>query len=187
MTMKDQPNSPLLRPARAALALALHRVGTGIPVAYNLIPPAEVGELLARLVADESALYAITRDWRYDSAGRRFLRLHELLDEQFTGIGRRLVALAACSRGLMLQVSTGHGTAIASPRGPAGDALEGHMIRELLGLHEALLVRLRGGNAMTAELPRYCSTTALLTGLIAEHEKDAFMLRALLWEVQNAA
>jgi DNA-binding ferritin-like protein len=61
------------------------------------------------------------------------------------------------------------------------------MIHELLGLHEALLVRLRGGKALMAELRFYHSTTELLTGLIAEHEKDAFMLRALLWEAQSAA
>jgi DNA-binding ferritin-like protein len=149
--------------------------------------PAEIEKLFARLVAEESALYAITRDWRYDSAGRRFLRLHALLGEQFTEIGRRLVALAACSRELKLHVSTGHGAVVASPSGPKGDALQGHMIRQLLGLHEGLIVRLRDGRAMAAELRIYSSTTELLTVLIAEHEKDAFMLRALLWEVQSAA
>jgi starvation-inducible DNA-binding protein len=185
--MKNKPESPFLRPARAALALASHHGGSSIPVQSDVMPPAEIGQLLARLMADESALYAITRDWRYDSAGRRFLRLHMLLDEQFTEIGRRLVVLAACSRDLNQEVSTGHRAAVSSPRGPEGDALQGHMIRELLGLHEALLVRLRDGKAITAELGANSSTTELLTGLIAEHEKDAFMLRALLWEVQNAA
>ena len=185
--MNHQPDSPLLRPARAALALASQHAGATIPVHRDVMPPAGVGELFAQLVADESALYAITRDWRYDSAGRRFLRLHALLDEQFTEIGRRLVAVAACSRDLNQQVSTGHGAAVSPPRGPEGEALEGHMIRELLGLHEALLVRLREGKAVTAQLRFYHATTELLTGLIAEHEKDAFMLRALLWEVQSAA
>lgn len=151
------------------------------------MPPAEIGKLFARLVVDESALYAVTRDWRYDSEGRRFVRLHALLDEQFTETGRRLIALAARSRDLNQQISAGHGTAVASPSGPNGEALQGHMIRQLLGLHETLLIRLREGKAMTAELGRDSSTTEFLTGLIAEHEKDAFMLRALLWEVQNAA
>lgn len=185
--MNHPPESPLLRPARAALALVSHHAGASIPVHRDVMPPAEIGQLLARLMADESALYAITRDWRYDSAGRRFLRLHALLDEQFTEIGRRLVALAACSRDLNQRVSMGHGEAVSSPRGPEGNALEGHMIRELLGLHEALLVRLRNGKAATAQLRFYHSTTELLTSLIAEHEKDTFMLRALLWEVQSAA
>lgn len=185
--MNHQAHSPSLRPARAALALASPHAGAGIPVHCEVMPPAEVGELFARLVADESALYAITRDWRYDSAARKFLRLHALLDEQFTEIGRRLVAVAARSRDLNQQVLTGPGAAVSSPREPDGDAPEGHMIRELLGLHEALLVRLRDGQAATARLRSYQATTELLTGLIAEHEKDAFMLRALLWEVQSAA
>lgn len=185
--MNHQSDSLLLRPARAALALASQHAGGTIPMRRDVMPPAEVGELFARLVVDESALYAITRDWRYDSAGRKFVRLHALLDEQFTEIGCRLVAVATRSRDLNQQVSTGHGAAVSSPRGPEGDALEGHMIRELLGLHEALLVRLRDGKAVTAQVRFYRSTTELLTALIAEHEKDAFMLRALLWEVQSAA
>lgn len=185
--MNDQPDSPLLRPARAALALASHHAGASIPVHRDVVPPAEVGQLFARLVADEAVLYAITRDWRYDSAGRKFVRLHALLDEQFTEIGRRLAALAACSRDLNLQLSTGRGIAVSSPSGREGDAREGYMIRRLLGLHEALAARLRDGKALVAELRLHRSTIELLADLIAEHEKDAFMLRALLWEVQNAA
>jgi hypothetical protein len=40
---------------------------------------------------------------------------------------------------------------------------------------------------MTAASPRDGATAKLLAALTADHEKDAFMLRALLWEVQKHA
>lgn len=136
-------------------------------------------------MADESALFAITRDWRYESAQRKFVRLHALLDEQFTEIGRRLVTLAACRRDLDLGVSPEPAATVPARPAPADRAPEEQRVRDLLARHEALLVRLREGQAMTAGYPTCHSTTELLATLIAEHEKDAFMLRALLWEVQN--
>ena len=183
--MNHQTDSLLLHPARAVLALAVDP-DASIPPRRDTRPPAEIGGLFARLVADESALYAITRDWRYDSSGRKFVRLHALLDEQFTEIGRRLVKLVACSRDLDLQVSTEHRGPAPSHNAPDERTLEGHMIRELLGLHEALPVRLRDGKAILSEHRIYRSAIELLKDLIAEHEKDAFLLRALLWEVQNS-
>lgn len=185
--MNHQPDSPLLRPARPVLALASREPGASIPIHRAVSPPAEIESVFERLVTDEAALYALTHDWRHDSAGRKFVRLHALLDEQFTEIGRRLVKLASCSRDLNLPVSTGHGAAVSSHPAPDDGALEAQRILELLGLHEALLVRLHDGKATTAAHRFYRPANELLTSLIAEHEKDAFMLRALLWEVQNNA
>jgi DNA-binding ferritin-like protein len=169
---------PELAASPADASVPAHRAGT---------PPEEMVRLFARLMADESALYSVTRDWRYDSAGRKFVRLHALLDEQFTEIGRRLVELAACSRDLDLNISTGHGDVGPRRAEPDDGTLEVRMMRELLELHEGLLVHLRAGTTMTAALPRDGAIAKLLVALTADHEKDAFMLRALLWEVQNHA
>jgi starvation-inducible DNA-binding protein len=148
--------------------------------------PSGMAQLLARLLGEESALYAITRDGRYDTAGRKFPQLHELLDEQFCEIGVRLTRLAARSRALGERTSDSHDN-LPSARGvPVGDGeLEVHMIRELLGLHERLIGSLRAGSALIAERFRDRVTGDLLADLTAQHEKDAFLLRALLWEVQN--
>ena len=59
------------------------------------------------------------------------------------------------------------------------------MIRELLGRHETLATRLRRGSEETGKRFRDRGTTDLLADLAASHERDAFMLRALLWEVEN--
>jgi starvation-inducible DNA-binding protein len=147
-----------------------------------------VSKMLARLIRDESALYAITRDWRYDAAGRKFVRLHLLLDEQFSEIGIRLTRLAARSRELGFWNSSGPGDRAAQPRGTVADgALQAYMTHQLLSRHEALLARLARVIAVIDRRFHDRETTELLADLIANHEKDAFMLRALLWEVQNTA
>jgi DNA-binding ferritin-like protein len=187
--MTSHPNLPLLATARAAQRLALQNAPANVPVAHahDSAPP-EVEQLLRRLLGDESALYAITREWRYDAAGRRFVRVHALLDEQFTEIGARLVKLAARSRALGCWVSTSQETG-AEPRRVTveGSHVAVHMVSELLNLHGALLKSLRVGQQNVAERFRDLETTHLLSELIADHEKDVFMLRALLWEVQNTA
>ena len=145
-----------------------------------------IGTTLEGLLNEESSLYAITREWRYDMAGRKFLRLHALLDEQFSEMGVRLTRLAARTRDLGFWSSTSQGER-APPLRPAvaDDAFHAYMIRELLSLHETLIASLKRGSAVTSGEFYDRETTYLLADLTANHEKDAFMLRALLWEVEN--
>lgn len=144
-----------------------------------------MGEVLTELLNAESALYGITREWRYDTVGRKFLRLRALLDEQFSEIGVRLTRLAARSRDLGARNSTGQSERSAARTKVADVALQAHMIRELLSLHEALIAGLKRGSSAASDQFHDRETNVLLADLTAEHEKDAFMLRALLWEVQN--
>lgn len=145
-----------------------------------------IGEMLAGLINDEAALYAVTREWRYDAAGRKFLRLHALLDEQFSEIGTRLTQLAARSRELGARSSNGCGNHATPSRATVpNDALQIYMLRELLGLHAALIDGLKRGSMLASGQFHDSETTDLLARLTANHEKDAFMLRALLWEVEN--
>ena len=190
VTMSCPSDFPLLLARQPMPALASHDAAASAPAAadFHGSASAEMGPLLARLLGDESALYAITRDRRYDAVGWKFVRLHTLLDEQFTEIGARLVQLATRSRALNLHILTGYSD-WAQPFRTAveDDVLEAHIMRELLDLHQALLVRLQAGMVMAADRLNDSDTTNLLADLIASHEKDAFMLRALLWEVQNPA
>jgi starvation-inducible DNA-binding protein len=147
-----------------------------------------VGKMLASLIHDESAIYAITREWRYEAAGRKFVRLRVLLDEQFSDIGIRLTRLAARSRELGSWNLTRQGDRAVQAREAVGDgAMEAHMTHDLLSLHEALLTSLRRMSAVISRRFNDGDSVKLLADLIANHEKHAFMLRALLWEVQNTA
>lgn len=188
--MNHQSHSLLRFAAQPAPVRALRDDAGSVPAAGRASASASagMGRLLGRLLSDESVLYAITREWRYDAHGRKFTRIHALLDEQFAEIGVRLVQLAARIQAPGPRASTGPGKR-AKPFWPLinDGALEAHMLRELLALHEAMLVHLRSGKSMAITQLYHVATIDLLTDLIAAHEKDAFMLRALLWEVQNTA
>lgn len=160
------------------------------PVATGSTPATRdrkaIGKVVTSLIQAESALYAITREWRYDAAGRKFTRLHLLLDEQFSEIGVHLTQLAARARDLGAWNCTGHGDGVSAPPSAVpGGALQSYMIRELLGLHEALVVNLKRGPSITGGRFPDNETAELMAALAAAHEKDAFMLRALLWEIED--
>jgi starvation-inducible DNA-binding protein len=180
--------SILLPPRRATIGQPLPAVDYRPNAARMALDDAgAVSKMLASLIHDESALYAITREWRYDAAGRKFVRLHLLLNEQFSEIGIRLTRLAARSCELGSGNSTGQGDRAVQPREAVVDGtLQARMIHELLSLHEALLTSFKRVSAVISRRFHDDKTIELLADLIADHEKDAFMLRALLWEA-NAA
>ena len=67
------------------------------------------------------------------------------------------------------------------------ERLEVYVLREVLHLHEILIGSLQAGIRVIAGRFHDGKTTGLLAELTADHEKDAFMLRAMLWEVENRA
>lgn len=147
-----------------------------------------LGKTLESLMSAESVLYAITREWRYDAASRGAKRLHALLDEQFTEIGVRLTQLAARSRALGGWNSTGHGDIASLPRAAlAGGALEAYIIRELLTLHQDLIVRLQRTRSVTGGRSPDHETAELMAALALGHEADARALRSLLSEFEASA
>lgn len=147
-----------------------------------------ITQLLARILREESALYAITREWRYNTAALKFLRLHALLDAQFSDIGIRLTQISGRCLALNGWTATSPGERGPDLGTPAPEQeLEAHILRHLLGLHDAMVTRLRSGSALIEERFHDRPTVALLADLGANHERDAFMLRALLWEVQHEA
>ena len=54
------------------------------------------------------------------------------------------------------------------------------MLRDLLGDHEAVIRRLREDLEVVMEKHRDAGTNDFLTGLMEQHEKMAWMLRAFL-------
>jgi starvation-inducible DNA-binding protein len=54
------------------------------------------------------------------------------------------------------------------------------MLSELLGLHEKMIIQLRADSEACTERFKDAGTADFLTGLMAQHEKAAWMLRAQL-------
>lgn len=141
-----------------------------------------VTEVLQPLLADELALYVATRGAHWNVVGPQFAMLHgffeqqyEALDEIMDDVAERIRALGepaqAALAGLASRKRIDDGAAAA------GSAPK--MIESLLVAHEAVIRQLRRDVGSVSELGDE-GTTDFLTGLMEQHEKMAWMLRAHL-------
>lgn len=143
----------------------------------------EVGQLLNMLLADETVLYATTRDYHWNVTGPEFCSLHRQFEEQYTQIAQWIddVAERARAIGCGARGNWADLTKAARSSADAGIGLPAeHMIAELLALHEDLVVRLRTDSGSCADRYKDAGTADFLTGLMEQHEKAAWMLRAQL-------
>jgi DNA-binding ferritin-like protein len=176
-------STPTASPSRRRSQRPKPASRTAAPTRRNAV---ETEALLTDLIQQEASLYAVTRDWRFDAASRKFVQLHKLLDEQFTAIGERLVRLSKHSRERGGGNSMGHADRVPTARGAPGE-LQAQIFGELLAKHQSVLAVLHGGTAQMAKQSSAQATTELLADLTAHHEKDASMLRALLREVKKTS
>jgi starvation-inducible DNA-binding protein len=143
----------------------------------------EVGQMLNLLLADESVLYATTRDYHWNVTGPGFNSLHQQFEVQYgqiaawiDQIAERARAIGTGARGSWTDlVKAAHSSADAGIGLPAE-----HMLAELLALHEDLIGQLRTGSEACAERFKDAGTADFLTGLMEQHEKTSWMLRAQL-------
>jgi len=142
-----------------------------------------VVELLEQLLADEHVLYVKTRNYHWNVTGPRFHDLHKFFEGQYEEIAERIDEVAERIRALG-EVAPGSMAAfVKSARlkehtGAVPDA--DTMIRNLLEDHEAVIRSLRTDLATANEKHGDAGTSDFLTGLMEDHEKTAWMLRAHL-------
>ena len=142
-----------------------------------------VGVILERLLADEHVLYLKTRNFHWNVTGARFNDLHKFfeaqydqLEETIDEVAERLRALGGVARGSMKEFLK------LARLEEAPGALRGtdRMLTALLEDHEALIRALREDLVTADEIHGDAGTADLLTGLMAAHEKMAWMLRSFL-------
>ncbi len=143
---------------------------------------AKVLAVLDRLLADEYLLYTKTRSFHWNVTGPQFNDLHkffeaqyELLDGFVDDTAERSRALGGRALGSMREFLKAARLRESSGRAPKAPA----MLAELLRDHEAVIRSLRAGVDEAARLGDQ-GTADFLTGLMEEHEKAAWMLRAFL-------
>jgi starvation-inducible DNA-binding protein len=143
----------------------------------------EVGQLLNLILADEYFLYTTTRDYHWNVTGPEFLSLHRQFEEQYDQIAQwlddvaeRARALGVGARGSWADLGKAARSSALSGLGLAPE----QMLSGLLAQHEALIVELRAGSKACATRCKDAGTADFLTGLMARHEKTAWMLRAQL-------
>ena len=144
---------------------------------------AKVAQVLSVFLADEFILYAKTRNAHWNVEGADFHEKHkffeaqyEQLDETMDDVAERIRALghyAPATLKSYLEL-----THLSEQSRSANDGAG--FVRELLGDHESIIIRLRENINQFANDLHDAGTSDFITGLMEKHEKMAWMLRAQL-------
>jgi len=139
--------------------------------------------ILNDVLADEYVLYTKTRNYHWNVVGPQFNDLHKFFEAQYSelndivdDVAERARALGGRALGTLAEFSQ-HARLKEQP-GTYPDATG--MLRDLLGDHEAVIRRLREDLEVVMDKHRDAGTNDFLTGLMEQHEKMAWMLRAFL-------
>jgi len=143
----------------------------------------EVCNELSRLLADEFILYTKTRNAHWNVAGIDFYDKHKFFEVQFRqlddfidSIAERIRSLGHRAPGTMaeyLQLSQ-----LTEAEGSVSGSAS--LIKELVIDHECVIQKLRSNIARFANELQDAGTSDFITGLMEEHEKMAWFLRAHL-------
>ena len=138
---------------------------------------------LTKMLADEFVLYTKTRNAHWNVEGTDFHSMHVFFEQQYNELDETMDSVAERIRQLghyapaTLQsfLSLTH---LTEKLGEKNDSLG--FIKELVMDHEAIIVNLRENIKRFADEYGDAGTSDFITGLMEEHEKMAWMLRAHL-------
>jgi starvation-inducible DNA-binding protein len=145
----------------------------------------EVGRLLNQLLADEHVLYVKTRNYHWNVVGPKFRELHLFFEEQYNKLALSIDAIAERARsvGVLAARSMAEFTSQARLAEESGHPDADTMIRNLLHDHETVVQQLRKDVDRCDDDLHDAGTADFLTGLMEQHEEQAWMLRAHLEKV----
>lgn len=141
--------------------------------------------LLNALLADEYVLYTKTRNYHWNVTGPHFSDLHKFFETQYTQLAETIDAIAERARALGGRAagSLAEFLQLARLREQPAQAMRGReMLANLLTDHEALIRQLRADLEAAQNQYGDAGTADFLTGVMEDHEKMAWMLRAMLEE-----
>ncbi len=141
----------------------------------------KVAEILNQLLADEFVLYTKTLNFHWNIEGSNFHSLHLFLDEQYNelqtiidSVAERIRNIGHFAKGSMKEFMQ-----IASlSEQPGGTAVSEDMIRQLADDHDAIIRKTRGLIYDLDEEYDDAGSADFITGIMKEHEKMGWMLRA---------
>jgi len=188
---KTQETETFTRKMKAAPAKSAMRVPAAMPEGYRapqigLEPDTHlhVVEVLQQILADEIALYLKTRNFHWNVEGQMFFQLHKLFEMQYEQLdtimddtAERIRALGGYAAGSMNEFLKL--TRIPEVSGAYHSDPENRMELLLLQDHELVIRALRTVVDACAEWGD-AGTQDFATGIMEQHEKMAWMLRALV-------
>jgi starvation-inducible DNA-binding protein len=154
---------------------------TDIEIAENHLK--EVAYLLNTLLADEYVLYTKTRNAHWNIQGQNFIELHKFFESQYDALDIIIddVAERVRTLGHFALGSLKDFLEIARLSEHAQDFTDQkHIIQTLLEDHESLIRSLRKDLSSTVEKHIDLGTADFMTGVMEQHEKMSWMLRAYL-------
>ena len=143
----------------------------------------KVAGLLNTLLADEYLLYTKTRNAHRNIQGQKFIELHKFFESQYDAldiiiddVAERVRALGHFALGSLKDF-----IAVSRLSEHNHDFTDhNHIIKTLLDDHESLIRSLRKDVSAVVEEYRDLGTADFMTGIMEQHEKMAWMLRAHL-------
>ncbi len=142
-----------------------------------------VVDILNTLLSDEFVLYAKTRNYHWNVVGPQFNDLHKFFESQYDAlaaivddVAERARALGGKALGTMKEFL--QNTRMKEHPGKYPDARD--MVSELLSDHETVVRSLRVDLETCQNKYHDAGTADFLTGLMEQHEKMAWMLRAFM-------
>lgn|SRR3989338_9557980 len=139
--------------------------------------------ILDRVLSDEYVLYTKTRNYHWNVTGPDFSELHKFFEVQYAelnividDVAERARALGGRSLGSLAEFLKE--TRLKEDKSGSTDSK--HMLKSLLADHEAIIQLLRKDVDACTDDHHDTGTADFLTGLMEQHEKTAWMLRAYL-------
>lgn len=140
-------------------------------------------KLLSVVLSDEMTLYVKTRKFHWNVTGQSFMELHKLLEAQYTEIeviidevAERIGKLGGKTIGTMSEFTS----LSRIVEHPNQYPVQKTMLTELLADHEILIAELRKDIDISANDNHDAGTADLLTGILQQHETNAWILRRYL-------
>jgi starvation-inducible DNA-binding protein len=135
------------------------------------------------VLADEMTLYIKTRKFHWNVSGESFMELHQLFEGHYKqmelsidAIAERINKLGSKTIGTMAEFIE-YSRLKESPKNYPSQK---EMIKELLSDHEIVITQLRKDIVYAADKNKDLGTADFLTGLMEQHETNAWVLRRYL-------
>lgn len=141
-----------------------------------------VAKLLNGLLADEYVLYTKTRNFHWNVTGPQFHDLHKFFESQYEELDEIIDEIAERVRSLGETPIATLAAFLKESRlkEPSGKLSAKQMIEELLADHETVIRQMRDDIEDAGNKYHDTGNQDEITGWMEQHEKMAWMLRAML-------
>jgi starvation-inducible DNA-binding protein len=135
------------------------------------------------VLADEMTLYIKTRKFHWNVCGESFMELHKLFEGQYQqieisidAVAERINKLGSKTIGTMAEFME----CTRLKESPNTYPSQKEMLKELLNDHETVVTQLRKDIELATDKNKDLGTADFLTGLMEQHETNAWVLRRYL-------